>query len=283
MYEVALSFAGEQRGYVEVVARALQERGVAVFYDDFESVRLWGKDLTEEFQRIYEHGAGKVVMFVSKEYVDKSWPRHERRSALSRHVHEDEEFVLPVRFDCTAIPGLPSSAAHLWAKEHPPVELATMITEKLGIPPFTGKASDVPPPKSTAYAGEVVFDYSAFNGRYVIGRGNLEFETKWTKASNTAIHVYNDPASIYGVALCPQHIREIAKVADAASLDYTSRSRTPIWGQIVVFQNTHGFYAAVQILDIKDDGRGDPVDELRIRYVIQPNGTDDFSTFGNLD
>ena len=283
MYEVALSFAGEQRGYVEDVARTLQARGVAVFYDDFESVRLWGKDLTEEFQRIYEHGAGKVVMFVSKEYIDKSWPRHERRSALSGHVREHEEFVLPVRFDCTAIPGLPSSTAYVWAKEHPPVELATMITEKLGIPPFKGKASDVPAPRSTAYAGEVSFDYSSFNGRYVIGRGNLEFETKWTKASNTTIHVYNDPASIYGIALCPRHVRGIIDVSDAASLDYTSPSRTPAWGQIVVFQNTNGFYAAVQMLDIKDDGRGYPVDELRIRYSIQPDGTDDFSTIANAD
>ena len=283
MYEVALSFAGEQRGYVEDVARALQARGVAVFYDDFESVRLWGKNLAEEFQRIYENGAGKVVMFVSKEYIDKSWPRHERRSALSRHVREDEEFVLPVRFDSTAIPGLPSSTAYLWAKDYPPVELATMIAEKLGIQPFRGKASDVPAPRSTAYAGEVAFDYSAFNGRYIIGRGKLEFETDWTKASNTVIHVYNDPPSIYGVAVCPRDVMWIGNVTNAESLDYTSRSRSPVLGQIVVFQNRYGFYAAVQILDIKDDGMGDPYDELRIRYFIQQDGTDNFSTIGDIN
>ena len=40
MYEVALSFAGEQRGYVESVARALQSRGIAVFYDEFEKIAL---------------------------------------------------------------------------------------------------------------------------------------------------------------------------------------------------------------------------------------------------
>ncbi len=34
-YEVALSFAGEQREYVEEVARVLQNRGVSVFYDEF--------------------------------------------------------------------------------------------------------------------------------------------------------------------------------------------------------------------------------------------------------
>ena len=41
-YGVALSFAGEQRLYVEEVARTPQSRGVSVFYDKFETVRLWG-------------------------------------------------------------------------------------------------------------------------------------------------------------------------------------------------------------------------------------------------
>ena len=50
-FEVALSFAGPQREYVEQVASALQARGVAVFYDEFERVSLWGKDATETFMR----------------------------------------------------------------------------------------------------------------------------------------------------------------------------------------------------------------------------------------
>lgn len=235
-------------------------------------------DLAEEFQRIYEHGSGKVVMFVSEEYVDKSWTRHERRSAISRHLDEDEEYVLVVRFDCTEVPGLPGTGAYLPASEYSPFELATMIIEKLGIPAFSGKASDVPSPMSTSFAGEVSFDYSSFDGRYIIGRGQLEFETDWSKASGTEIHVYNDPPSIFGVALAPRNVRRIAHMSDAASLDFTSRARTPGLGQIVVFQNRHGFYAAVQILSIKDDTRGDAFDELRMRYAIQPDGTADFTS-----
>lgn len=44
-YDVALSFAGEERPYVEAVADALRNAGVKVFYDDYEKVTLWGKDL----------------------------------------------------------------------------------------------------------------------------------------------------------------------------------------------------------------------------------------------
>ena len=87
-YEVALSFAGEQRLYVKEVARTLQSRGVSVFYDEFETVQLWGKHLAEELQSVYEGCASLAVMFISADYVEKMWPRHERRAILSRAVEE---------------------------------------------------------------------------------------------------------------------------------------------------------------------------------------------------
>lgn len=52
-YDVCLSFAGEQRPYVEMVARGLKAAGVRYFYDEDETVKLWGKNLPEEFDRIY--------------------------------------------------------------------------------------------------------------------------------------------------------------------------------------------------------------------------------------
>jgi len=44
-------------------------------------------------------------MFISKEYAEKPWTKHERRSDLSRALEEDE-YVLPARFDDTELPGL---------------------------------------------------------------------------------------------------------------------------------------------------------------------------------
>ncbi len=41
-WDVALSFAGAQRDYVEQVAQALQARGVRCFYDADEQIELWG-------------------------------------------------------------------------------------------------------------------------------------------------------------------------------------------------------------------------------------------------
>ncbi len=280
-YQVALSFAGEQRAYVEKVAHHLAARGIAVFYDDFETVRLWGQNLAEAFHKAFEQQSDLVVMFISKAYIEKPWPSHERRSALSRMIHEQNEYILPVRFDDTPVNGLPRDVAYKRADEHTPAQLATMIAEKFGMRPYQGKASQVPPPRMTSPAGEVVFDYSSYNGRYVIGFGVLEFETQWTKASDTNIYVYNDPSSINGVALA-QGCASISEVIDAESLDYTSRVRTVSLGKVVVLRNTKGFYAAIHVLGIKDDSRRGDRDELHFRYAIQSDGSNSFAEFVDM-
>ncbi len=280
-YQVALSFAGEQREYVEEVARYLKIRGIDVFYDGFAEVSLWGKSGAETFERVFAEQSASVVMFVSKEYRDKAWCRHERRAALSRMIEEDGEYVLPVHFDDTEIDGLPKDTLYINAGDNTPAELAAKIAEKLGVQPFTGKSSDVPPPRMVSELGEVAFDYSSYNGRYVIGSGRLEFETEWTEASNTSIHVYNHPPSINGVALASEG-EWTARKRKAASLDYTSRHCTPHAGDIVVLRNTHGFYAAVRVVEIKCRGCGSDRHELRFRYVIQLDGSDNFAGIDSL-
>lgn len=130
-YQVALSFAGEQRAYVQRVASALALHGIHYFYDDEQKISLWGKNLPEEFQRIYMHGSFTVVMFISHDYATKSWPIKERRSALSRALRERREFVLPLRFDDTLLPGLDPDAGYLHANDYTPEEFADAIVTKL--------------------------------------------------------------------------------------------------------------------------------------------------------
>ena len=64
-WDVALSFAGAQRYYVEQVADELKARGVRCFYDVDEQIELWGRYLAEELPVIYGEQAAAVVVFVS--------------------------------------------------------------------------------------------------------------------------------------------------------------------------------------------------------------------------
>jgi hypothetical protein len=69
IFDVCLSFAGEQRSYVKLVAEALTERGYSVFYDEEQVADIWGKDLTEHFDWVYRQGSRACVMFASREYA----------------------------------------------------------------------------------------------------------------------------------------------------------------------------------------------------------------------
>jgi len=70
-YDIVLSFAGEDRAYVEQVADYLDRQGIIVFYDKYERAELWGTNLIERLDRIYQHEGRYCVMFISQHYADK--------------------------------------------------------------------------------------------------------------------------------------------------------------------------------------------------------------------
>jgi hypothetical protein len=131
-YEVVLSFAGEDREYVEAVAGYLKNNNVKVFYDKYEEVTLWGKDLSEHLDKVYRGSARYCVMFISKNYANKVWTSHERRSALAKAIEEKEEYILPVRFDDTEIPGIRPTVSYVDLSKKTPEQLGKMILQKLG-------------------------------------------------------------------------------------------------------------------------------------------------------
>lgn len=132
LYDVALSFAGEQREYVREVADHLKSVGVNFFYDDFEKANLWGRDLAVHLDTVYRKDARYVVPFVSKAYAAKVWPQHEFKSALARAVGLKDRYILPVRFDDTELPGLRPTIGYLDARKLEPKEIAEKILEVLG-------------------------------------------------------------------------------------------------------------------------------------------------------
>src|SRR5690606_38502632 len=89
-------------------------------------------------------------------------------------------------------------------RNHSPVQVALLVCEKLGIPPLSVKADQVPTPKIPTLRGVAKFNYANHNGHFRIGDGHLEFDTHWSKASNTSIHCYTDSTNLHGLALAPR-------------------------------------------------------------------------------
>lgn len=130
-YDVAFSFAGEDRDYVEKVALALKKKGVKVFYDEFETVSLWGKDLYQYLSEIYSKKARFTIIFISKSYSKKLWTTHELKAAQARAFNENSEYILPARFDDTEIPGIQSTVGYINLDNYLPSDFSELIVKKL--------------------------------------------------------------------------------------------------------------------------------------------------------
>lgn len=132
-YDIALSYAKEDRVYVDAVAEKLSEIGVRCFYDFYEQANLWGKDLYQHLFSVYSEQARYTIIFISKHYAQKVWTNHELKSAQSRAIKQNAEYILPVRFDNTELPGLSQNTAYIDLNNISPLELAETVVKKLNL------------------------------------------------------------------------------------------------------------------------------------------------------
>ena len=130
-FDLGLSYAGEQRAFVDEVAHALRSSGLSVFYDAFLDEALLGRNLIDRLHDIFTNRCRYVVMFISEQYVQKDWPTLERRAAQAKAFESRTDYLLPIRFDDTPVPGLPSTVAYLDARVASPSQIATKLCHKL--------------------------------------------------------------------------------------------------------------------------------------------------------
>jgi len=130
-YDITFSFAGEDREYVESVAKILIENNVKVFYDKFEEAELWGKDLGIHFEFVYRRSAKYCIPFISINYEKKIWTNYEIRNAISRAIETKEDYILPARFDNTQIDGLRTTIGYIDLRNYTPEQFAKIILKKL--------------------------------------------------------------------------------------------------------------------------------------------------------
>lgn len=180
-FDVALSFAGEDREYVEEVDQGLKAAGVKTFLDADYLADTWGADLVEFFDAIYRIRSRYAILFISRHYAEKAWPRHERRSALARALDERGPYVLPVRLDDTVVDGLRPTLGYLDARKTGTDGLVRAVTAKLA-----GRTTwhDAWPgdrvPRTERELAEVrtgqppAWEYLLFAGRLYVGKESLE-------------------------------------------------------------------------------------------------------------
>lgn len=141
-YDLAFSFAGEDRRYVRLTKLACDARGLVVMYDEDLSTHWWGRDYIAEQRLIFGQRTRFVVPFISRHYFTKAIPRDEFRAAMWAGINRSGDYVLPVLLGDVSVPAeqLPPQIGYLRASEYPPERLAAKLAEKVA----AAKAEDRP-------------------------------------------------------------------------------------------------------------------------------------------
>lgn len=179
-FDVAVSFAGEDRQLVEQITAGLKASGVRVFYDHDQQSSMWGEDLVEYFDRIYRLKSRYALLFVSQRYAQKMWTRHERRSALARGLDQEAAYVLPVRLDDSDLPGLRPTVGYLDVRQVGPGGVIRAVLAKLGVQPPVTQPAVVRVPRDAREEEQLLlvrprgWEYLYFAARLLAGRSQLE-------------------------------------------------------------------------------------------------------------
>lgn len=109
-YDVALSFAVEDRTTARDLARLLGERDIKVFLDEYKPGDPWQKDVVDHLINLYDRKARYCILFLSPHYPLQSWTEEERASATEAALRDADEYIIPLRMDDTDFPGLQESS-----------------------------------------------------------------------------------------------------------------------------------------------------------------------------
>ena len=103
-FEVAISFAGENRVLAKYIAEQFEAIDVTVFYDELYESNYLGKAWSKEFERIFLTDSRYVVCLLDNHHREKIWPTFER-DCFKKRVPNGE--VIPVYLDDTIFVGIP--------------------------------------------------------------------------------------------------------------------------------------------------------------------------------
>jgi TIR domain-containing protein len=148
-FQVALSFAGEQRSFVSQVAERLKTAlGPGhVFYDRDYEAELARPDLDLYLQQIYLDSR-LLVVFLGTDYERKEWCGLEWRVVRNLIKEKSAERIMLIRFDDAPISGLLGIDGSVEARDRDPAEIADLILERLTLLEGTKRtAAETPRPR----------------------------------------------------------------------------------------------------------------------------------------
>ena len=132
-FDVAVSFASEDREFVAEIVSQVMSASARVFCDSDFSAGIRGEELPGHLDKVYRSKTPHAVIFISRFYAEKMWVRYERRAVLVGALENSGLQILPVRLDGTALPGLRPAIGCLDARRVGLAGIAEAILARLGV------------------------------------------------------------------------------------------------------------------------------------------------------
>ena len=132
-FDVAFSFPGEVRDYVEKTANLLIEElgDNAVFYDNNFKAQLARPSLDTVLQNIYRNQAKLVVVYLCEKYQEKKWCSVEFRAIQESLFERELDKIMFVRMDQGKVEGVFNTDGFIDGSNHTPEDVAEFIQERL--------------------------------------------------------------------------------------------------------------------------------------------------------
>ncbi|MFT6910588.1 MAG: hypothetical protein ACJAS1_007320, partial [Oleiphilaceae bacterium] len=132
-FEIALSFPGEKRTYVENVVKNLLKTlyKEEVFYDNHFKSQISQPNADTILQNVYRHNSKLIVVFLCSEYAEKDWCGLECRAIRDIIKTQNSQKVMLIKFDQEEIEGFFSIDGHIDANTHTEDQVSKLILERL--------------------------------------------------------------------------------------------------------------------------------------------------------
>jgi len=231
-FDVALSFAGEERDYVSRVADELKSQGIRVFYDKYYDMDLWRVNLDAELTKIYSRYSFFVIMFLSEHYLSKRYTNLERKAAEERALRDEGEYIMAVRFDDSDIQHVSGAMTNFDISGMTPKELSGKIAKKIR-DTYNNTSTEVVSSQPIA-RGKIKSTYhlvtSPMFGTILFSNGYSIQPMDWDGAIPADFQFYGDQPRFINVG---DKVKKWQMIFKIASMGYANEFESDVNGTII--------------------------------------------------
>lgn len=129
IYDVAISYTGDDKQITRQIAESLRKRGIKVFFDEYAQSELWGRNLYESLTTIFENSRLCIVV-LSESYTQSQWASLEFRNLVAHSRVKDSFSILPIIVGSVRTGLLNDLASLNWSNTDAD-KVATLVEERL--------------------------------------------------------------------------------------------------------------------------------------------------------